>query len=465
MLRFQRPSAWVAVLCISFAFTGCRQPAPEPDKPDTTKTNKKEENKPGADGKPKISDEPNGKTDTQLQPKPTTDVPIDASEPVGPVLLGNPSLTAGIPGEGDLTIEQIQAWLENEANHKSLDFELPLGLSLGKDQIKGIDANPLTRAKIELGRQLFFDTRLSSDDTVSCASCHRPDHGYAADTRFGVGIGGQEGPVNTPVAYNRILSELQFWDGRAATLEDQAKGPIQNPIEMGNTHEQVVKTIGEVDGYRMQFEKVFSDGVTIDNVAKAIASFERAIVTGPSPFDHYQEFQRFADLDEDDLAEINEDEPELYAKIESAKAGAESHPMSDSAKRGRELFFSQKSKCSACHVGANLSDEKYHNIGIGMEADEPALGRFNESNDEKDKGAFKTPTIRNVALTPPYMHDGSLKTLRDVVEHYAKGGTPNAWLHKDIHKLELTDENKQDLVEFMKACTGDLPIVETARLP
>lgn len=198
-------------------------------------------------------------------------------------MLGSADLTTGIPGSGSLTVEEIQAWIDDPGVHVTLDVELPLGLSLGIGQITGLDENPLTRAKIELGRQLYSDTRLSADNTISCASCHHPDEGFARHTRFGVGIDGQKGGRNSPVSYNRILSGPQFWDGRAGSLEAQAVGPIANPIEMGNTHEKRVETVAGIDGYRLQFERIFPDSVTIDNVGKAIASFERAVVTGPSP--------------------------------------------------------------------------------------------------------------------------------------------------------------------------------------
>ena len=380
-------------------------------------------------------------------------------------MLGDPTLTAGIPGKDDLTNEQIQAWLDNEDNHVALDVQLPLGLAEGKGEIKGLEANPLTRAKIELGRQLFLDTRLSSDNTVSCASCHQPDHGYAANTKTGVGVGGATGPVNSPVAYNRILSDLQFWDGRAPSLEEQAKGPIQADIEMGNTHEQAVATVKGVEGYKLQFDKIFSDeGVTIDTIAKAIASFERALVTAPSPYDYHNALSVYAKFSEDDLADLKEETPDQYAVYEQRKADAAANPMSESAIRGLDLF-NNKAKCKTCHVGANLTDEKYHNLGVGMDADDPMLGRHEQTKEEKDKGAFKTPTIRNVADSPPYMHDGSMQTLEDVVEHYAKGGTQNQWLSKDMVKLDLSDQEKTDLVEFMKECSGELPKVETGRLP
>ncbi|MGE0608802.1 MAG: cytochrome-c peroxidase [Pirellulales bacterium] len=376
-------------------------------------------------------------------------------------MLGSSELVAGIPGEGPLSEEDIQAWLDDPRNHEPLDFELPLGLAAGASQVKGLDENPLTRAKIELGRQLYFDTRLSADNTVSCASCHHPDEGWAKHTQFGIGINEQQGGRNSPVSFNRILSDLQFWDGRAGSLEEQAIGPIANPIEMGNTHEACVESIAAIPGYRMQFEKIFG-GLTIEHVGQALASFERAIVTSPSPFDYYEQLRAYLSQDLDTL---EEDDPDLYADYLNAKAASEEHAISESAIRGRDLFFSDKAKCTACHVGPNLTDEKYHNIGVGMMAENPDLGRYEVTKEDKDRGAFKTPTIRNVEMTGPYMHDGSQKTLEEVVEFYAKGGHPNEHLDEKLKKLDLTDQDKKDLVEFMKACTGDFPTVNAARLP
>ena len=377
------------------------------------------------------------------------------------VTLGDPALTAGVPGPaGPITLGQIDAWLADPRNFIELDPALPLGLSQGAGQITGLDKNPLTRAKIELGRQLYFDPRLSADSTISCASCHNPAEGYTAHTATGVGIRGQLGGRNSPVSFNRILSGPQFWDGRADSLEAQAVGPIANPIEMGFTHEGVVKRLGETAVYRRQFEKVFGE-LTIDRVGQAIAAFERVLVTAPSPYDYGEQLRPFADLDEEDLA----DDPELAKRFAEATAAAAAHPMSESAKRGREIFFTEKGNCTACHVGANLADEKYHNLGIGMDKPEPDLGRFVVTHDEQDKGGFKTPTVRNVALTAPYMHDGSLATLEEVVEWYDKGGHPNPHLSDKIKPLNLTAQDKADLVEFMKACTGPTPTVETSRLP
>lgn len=385
------------------------------------------------------------------------------------VRLGAPELTAGIPGTGKLKPEEVKAWLAKPENHVPLEVELPAGLSVGAQGIKIPADNPLTRAKVELGRQLFFDNRLSGDGSVSCATCHDPQFSYGKDTQFGVGIRKLTGNRNSPASYNRILSDVQFWDGRAATLEEQAKGPIANPIEMEHTHDACVADLRKVEAYKLQFDKIFpGEGLNIETVAKAIAAFERVIVTDTSPADHYEALLSFEKAYKDyvdDPESLEEDDPKAAAQYKKLKADLAKHPVSDSVKRGRDLFFSSKSNCTACHVGANFTDEKYHNLGVGMDKKEPDLGRFVVTKDEKDKGAFKTPTIRNVALTAPYMHDGSQKTLEEVVEWYAKGGHANPHLSDKIKKLDLTAQDKKDLVAYMKALTGDLPKVETARLP
>jgi len=384
------------------------------------------------------------------------------------VKLGDPALTSGISGTGALTVEEIKSWLADERNHLVLSPSLPLGLSVGEKQLYIPEDNPMTRAKIELGRQLYFDRRLSVNNTVSCADCHHPDDSYGRGTRFGVGINGQMGGRNSPVSFNRILSKAQFWDGRAGSLEEQAIGPIANPIEMGNTHQNAVKTLMAIEGYRLQFEEIFEEGTTIQNVGKAIATFERTLVTLPSAYDLYEpvlSLRKAFGEDLDDLEALKEDDPVLFENYTSKLKQSQSNPMSESARRGREIFFTTKGRCSACHVGANLADEKYHNLGVGMEADEPDLGRFAVTKQQVDRGAFKTPTIRNVTLTGPYMHDGSMETLEEVVEWYAKGGFPNPTLSKDVKKLDLTVQDKNDLVAFMKACTSKFPKVEQDRLP
>ncbi len=460
---------------VSFAslwmLAGCGQP---PSTPPVAKETKPALGEPAAKPEkaaeePEMPAEPVAQTEEPSQPAPSEPAPTEpAAKSAQKVTLGDPALTAGIPGEGALTVEQIQTWLQTPGIHEPLEVELPFGLSLAANKIVGLEENPLTRAKIELGRQLYFDSRLCADATVSCASCHHPDQGYGAHTQFGVGINGQQGNRNSPISYNRILSGPQFWDGRAASLEEQAIGPIANPIEMGNTHEACVKTVGDIEGYRLQFDAVFGpDSVNIDNVGKAIATFERTLVTGPSPYDYYIVLKPFLTQfpTEDDLASLKEDDPELYARYEQLKKDSDAHPISESAIRGLDLFFGTKANCTACHAGANFTDELYHNLGVGMDAEQPDLGRYEITKEEKDKGAFKTPTIRNVTQSAPYMHDGSQKTLLEVVEWYAKGGHPNPHLSDKIKKLDLTDQDKADLVAFMEACTGEMPAVERARLP
>lgn len=449
-----------AVLLSLLSVAGCHEakpPIPNGGEPAANDASEADESgdKPADASEANVSNEP---ADTQED---TTSPAEEDAKQSNKVTLGSPELTAGIPGSGPLKMEELQAWLDDPKNHEVLEIELPLGLSAGANQIKGLEENPLTRAKIELGRQLYFDPRLSSDTSVSCASCHHPEEGFAKHTQFGEGIKGQKGGRNSPASYNRILSDAQFWDGRAASLEEQAKGPIQNPIEMGNTHEACVECLKAVPAYELQVNKIFGE-FSIDALAKAIASFERALVTAPSPFDYYERFRPMEQLDPEDL---KEDDPELYATYQAAKADMEAHPMSESAKRGREIFFGVKGGCTACHVGPNLSDEKYHNLGVGMDKEKPDIGREEVTKDEKDRGAFKTPTIRNVALTAPYMHDGSQKTLVEVVEWYDKGGHANPHLSDKIKKLNLTDQEKADLVAFMEACTGEFPKVETNRLP
>ena len=414
---------------------------------------------PAAETAAKVIDESRKAVDEQTA---VADRAIEAAAvlPGEKVALGEPALTSGVPGTGPITLAEIDAWLADPRNFTVHEPVLPLGLSQGAAQITGLDTNPLTRAKIELGRQLYFDPRLSADSTVSCASCHSPSEGYSARTKTGVGISGQLGSRHSPVSFNRILSGKQFWDGRVDSLEAQAIGPIQNPIEMGFTHEGVVKRLSENPVYKQQFDKVFGE-LTIDRVGQAIAAFERVLVTAPSPYDFGEQLRAFAGLDEEDIA----DDPELAAKYAQAKRDAEAHPMSAAATRGRDIFFTEKGNCTACHVGANLADEKYHNLGFGMHKAEPDLGRFVVTKDEKDRGAFKTPTVRNVALSAPYMHDGSVATLEEVVEWYDKGGHPNPHLSDKIRPLKLTAEDKADLIEFMKACTGPTPTVETSRLP
>ena len=304
---------------------------------------------------------------------------------------------------------------------KPLPGKLP-GHDQGVDQlVKKPDPE-----KVRLGRWLYFDKRISADNTVACATCHEPASGFSQKTPVSTGIKGQKGGRKAPSFINAVYAFFpeQFWDGRAKSLEEQAKGPIANPIEMGNTHEGCCSAIGQIKGYAPFFKKAFGDDkVSIDRIAEAIADYERTRISGNSPYDKW-------------------------------KASKGDNPT---LKLGEDLFFN-KAKCTACHVGNAFTDSRFHNIGIGYDpktqkfADE---GRGKITGKAEEIGAFKTPGLRDTALHAPYMHDGSIATLEEVVEHYDKGGTPNPHLDPKMEKLNLTADEKKALVEFMKSLTGE----------
>ena len=292
--------------------------------------------------------------------------------------------------------------------------------------------NPQTKDKVELGRRLYFDPRLSADDSISCATCHAPETGWANHDRVDTGIGGRMGTRNSGTVLDAAYMEFQFWDGRATSLEEQALGPIHNPVEMGETLDHVVAKLNAIDGYRTRFRAVFGTDVTSDGIAKAIAAFERTVLSGPSPYDRFMAGDRTA--------------------------------MSDSAMRGRELF-NGKAGCHACHEGPMLSDQSFHNIGGGLDRSDPDVGREAVTHDPADRGKFKTPTLRNVALTWPYLHDGSAPRLADVIELYDRGGVPNPTLDPRIKPLGLTDAEQASLVAFLESLTGTLPKIHRPELP
>lgn len=306
-----------------------------------------------------------------------------------------------------------------QAEAQKFQDQVPLGL------IPRIwpEDNPYSPAKADLGRLLFFDKRLSADDTVSCADCHSPQFAFTDGQATSAGIRGQHGNRSAPTVINRAYSLAQFWDGRAPTLEEQAKGPIANPIEMGNTHEAVVEKIKAIAGYRPLFKQAFgTDEITLDHIAKAIATFERTILSGNSPFDRY-------------------------------KAGNKT-ALNPSAQRGLAVFFN-KAKCDQCHLGINFTDGGYYNLGVSADKLDQDPGRYGITKRDHEKGAYKTPTLREVANTAPYMHDGSLATLETVVEFYNKGERPNQFVDERMKPLNLTDAEKTDLVEFLKALSGE----------
>lgn len=308
---------------------------------------------------------------------------------------------------------------------KSGDWSMTLPLGLQADAAYIPDDNPMSDDKIALGKLLYFDKRLSKDDTIACASCHNPYHGFADPARFSAGVGGALGGRNSPTVLNRLFSADQFWDGRAADLEEQAHGPLTNPVEMAmGSHDDVVKRVKAVKGYAPLFKKVFADDeIRMDRIAKAIAAYERTVVTGNSPFDRYQAGDKDA--------------------------------LSASAVRGMNVF-NGKANCKTCHASFNFTDESYRNIGVGMDKPKPDLGRYDVTKKEEDKGAFKTPTLRNLLQTGPYMHDGSEETLLEVVEFYDRGGIKNPNLSADMKPLNLTAREKLDLVAFLEALQGEV---------
>jgi cytochrome c peroxidase len=299
--------------------------------------------------------------------------------------------------------------------------------------------NPPTAETVALGRRLYYDPALSVDDTVSCATCHHPAFGFSDGKQFSDGVRNQKGDRNSPTVFNSAYYTTQFWDGREPSLEKQAEGPVQNPVEMAHTLAGVEKKLMADPSYRAEFKKAFgADVITYEMVAKSIASFERTVISGNSPFDRY-----------------------FY--------GGDKKAMSASAIRGLEVFRNpEKGDCEVCHtIGkkyALFTDNKFHNLGVGVkltidgETELTDLGRFKVTKVEADKGAFKTPSLRNITLTAPYMHDGSHKNLKEAIDFYVGGGNSNPFRDKEIHPLDfLTGRELADLEEFLKALTGETP--------
>ncbi len=288
-------------------------------------------------------------------------------------------------------------------------------------------------AKVDLGKQLYFDGRLSKNSAISCAFCHNPGTGFADPRQTSIGVGGGIGGRQSPTVYNTAFNHVQFWDGRARSLEEQAIGPIHNPVEMAETHEHVVAKLGKIKGYQQQFRAVFGADVNLQGIAEAIAAYERTVLSTNSAFDKYV--------------------------LGDQKA------MDEAALRGLALFKG-KARCILCHNGANFTDNQFHNLGVPqvgpMKED---LGRFAVSRAEKDKGAFKTPTLRSITETTPYMHDGAFKTLEEVIEFLDQGGGNNPNLSPLVKPLNLTAEEKTDLVAFLKALAGEAIPFTMPKLP
>jgi cytochrome c peroxidase len=312
---------------------------------------------------------------------------------------------------------------QSNKHTKTEELKVPYGLP----PIPWPKDNPYSEKKAELGRYLYFDTRLSTDGSISCASCHEPYEAFSDRRPISIGIGGRKGIRHSMTVINSAYQPILFWDGRAKTLEEQAIGPIANPSEMtyfDNPHEahwHCHERVKGILGYRKLCKEVFgNEECTIDDIAKAISTFERTILSGNSAYDRY----------------INGDK----------------EAMTPEEIRGYQIFLSKG--CIDCHHGVNFSNGAFENIGVGMDAKNPDLGRYDITKIERDWGAFKTPILRDVALSAPYMHDGSLKTLKEVIDYYDKGGIPNKNLHPLMVPLNLTEQDKQDLISFLKALTG-----------
>ena len=288
-------------------------------------------------------------------------------------------------------------------------------------------------AKVSLGKQLYFDGRLSKNNAISCAFCHNPVAGFADPNQTSVGVGGQRGGRQSPTVYNTAFNPFQFWDGRAGSLEEQAIGPIHNPIEMAETHENVVDKLSKIKGYREQFQSALGTGVNMQGIADAIAAFERTIISTNSSFDKF--------------------------------VLGDSQAMGEDAQRGMAVFKG-KGRCILCHNGSNFTDNQFHNTGVPqvgpMEED---LGRYEVTRRDADKGAFKTPTLRSIIETAPYMHDGAFTTLEEVVDFYDKGGNANPNLDRRLKPLALSPQEKTDLIAFLKALTGEPIPFEFPKLP
>lgn len=294
--------------------------------------------------------------------------------------------------------------------------------------------NGINTARTALGKALFFDPRLSGSRWISCATCHNPALGWSDGLETGLGQGMNKLRRATPTLFNVAYSRTFMWDGRNVSLEDQALGPITNQHEMNMDVGQLLQRVSAIPGYREMFDSAYpGEGITPKTIAKAIASFERTIVSTNTPFDRWRSGDKRA--------------------------------VSEAAKRGFELFRG-KGKCSACHQGYNFTDDGFHNIGLqtpsGMSPDE---GRYAQRKVKSMQGAFKTPTLREVAWTAPYMHNGIYRTLEQVVDHYNRGGDVKDNLDPTIFPLNLTAPEKADLIEFMKSLSSGSGDVAIPRLP
>jgi cytochrome c peroxidase len=308
-------------------------------------------------------------------------------------------------------------------------FCIPNALAEARNVPLGLDlympvpaSNPLSPEKVWLGRRLFFDRRLSRDKSLSCAGCHDPAKVFTDGKALSEGVFHRRGTRNVPTLTNRGYGSTFFWDGRASTLEEQVLQPIQNPLEMGMTVEEVMARLLRDRHYRAQFQQAFGREVNREDLARALASYVRSILSGDSPYDRY----------------LNGTPDALSAE----------------AREGLRIFRG-KGNCITCHVGPNLTDERFHNTGVAWrdgKLTDP--GRFAVTEKDQDRGAFKPPTLREVARTAPYMHDGSIATLEGVIDYYDRGGNRNPGLDAEIRPLHLSSDEKKNLIAFLHCLNG-----------
>jgi cytochrome c peroxidase len=325
-------------------------------------------------------------------------------------------------------VATMQAWMPPPAGAQELS-EVQRAAYRRPDTIPFPKDNPYTPEKAALGKMLFFDTRLSRDKNLSCASCHSPSFGWEVPFATAIGAGGKPLGRHAPTALNLAWSKNFFWDGRASTLEAQAKGPIEASVEMDLPMATAVSRLQEVQGYVAAFSKAFPDeGLTEETILKAIATFERTIVTGDTPFDRW----------------VRGD----------AKA------MSTEAQRGF-FVFTGKANCAACHTGWNFTDDKFHDIGLPS-AD---TGRMGITNAASDQHAFKTPGLREIAARAPFMHHGQVATLEAVIAHYIVGGEKRPSLSREVKPLALTAQDVVDLAAFMRSLSSPQTTLAMPNLP
>lgn len=307
-----------------------------------------------------------------------------------------------------------------EAGHKSLqDWLLP-------EEVPTPEDNKLTPERIELGKKLFFDPRLSGDNNMSCATCHSPMFGWSDGLPTAKGHKSMVLRRASPTIVNTAYNTIQMWDGRKKSLEDQALGPMLANVEMNMNLPELIAFLGSNDTYANLFKAAYpEEGVSEKTLAKALASYERTIVSRSSPFDQWIQ----------------------------GKADA----LTKQQVRGFKVFMDpKKGNCEVCHSAPNFTDNGFHNLGLASWGEEnPDLGRYTQRPLGMMKGAFKTPTIRDITLTGPYFHDGSASTLTEVVEHYVSGGTVKTNLSPNFIPAALTDTEIQDLVAFMETLTSE----------